>query len=117
MSTFGNLGQQVAVGALDVNNQVTPGTPLWVVKFTPEMLPREMEFEVWHGAVRGPGGFFYVYIDNTFYGVGENGRINEYAPSIPMFVRRGQTISLHWSIASGTAPTATLYFRVPEVGK
>lgn len=105
----------MAVGALSAANRIASGN--WLVTYTPEMLPRDATFEVWHGAVIGPGGYFRVYLDDALFGVGENGAINEYSPKQPMFVRKGQTITLHWSIATGTAPQCWLYFRQPEVGR
>lgn len=111
----GNLGQRSAVGALSQANRVTPGG--WVVTYTPEMMPSDSEFEVWHGMIIGPGGYFLVYIDDAGFGVGENGKINEYSPKTPMFVRKGQTITLNWSISTGAAPVCWLYFRQPEVGR
>jgi hypothetical protein len=113
----GNLGSRFALGQLSTANKFTPGTSLWVVTFKPETMPSEPEFEIWHGAVRGPGGIFLVYIDDQLFGVGENGLINEYAPSTPMFIRKGQAVTLHWSIATAPAPTAWFYFRRPEVGR
>lgn len=110
-----NLGQRSAAGKLDPNNRVTPGG--WVVTFPPEVLPADPAFECWHGAIIGPGGYFQLWIDNALYGVGENGAINEYAPPTAMYVIKGQTITLHWSILTGKAPQAWLYFRQPEVGR
>lgn len=110
-----NLGFRDRTGVLSPDNRFTPGG--WVITYRPEDMPAEAEFEVWHGAIRGPGGRFLVYIDNALFGVGENGSTNEYSPKIPMFIRKGQTITLHWSIATGTAPQAWLYFRRPEVGR
>lgn len=113
---MGYLGYRTATGrTTGVTNKVTSGA--WVVTFTPEIFGQGAEeFEIWHGAARGPGGYFLTFIDDTFYGVGENGRINEYTPPIPCFMRRGQTFSLHWSIATGTAPQVTLFLRTPEIG-
>lgn len=111
----GNLGPAYAIGVLSAANKVTSGA--WVVTFTPAILgTRQSDFEVWHGAIRGPGGYFLVYVDELLYGVGENGAINEYSPNIAMYIRSGQTITLHWSIATGTAPQAWLYLRQPESG-
>jgi hypothetical protein len=109
-----DLGHLSKVGIASTLNRITSGA--WVVTYRQQDLPREA-FEVWHGAARGPGGYFLVFLDDHMYGVGENGAINEYTPAIPMFVRPGQEITLHWSIATGTAPTVTLYFRKPEVGR
>ena len=82
-----------------------------------QVLPADTDFEVWHGALRGPGGQFLVYLDDQLYDVGENGAINAYEPNIAMYVRKGQEISMHWSIATGTAPMVWLYLRQPEVGR
>jgi len=111
----GNLGDRSATGVQSNTNRVLSGA--WVVTFTPAMLPSESDFEVWHGAAKGPGGYFHVYIDDKFYGVGANGLINEYTPTIPMYVRKGQSISLHWSTPNLPAPLVWLYFRQPEVGR
>jgi hypothetical protein len=76
---------------------------------------------MWHGAVTGPGGYFLVYLDDYLFGVGANGQINEYSPrGSAMYVRKGQSISFHWSLTPTTgpgAPVATIYLRQPEVGR
>jgi len=113
-----NLGDRSAVGAAPTvlnPNRVTTGA--WIVTFPPEALPSDSDFEVWHGAVRGPGGYFMVYLDDKLYGVGENGLINEYAPPTAMYVRKGQTITFHWSIPTAPAPQVWIYLREPEVGR
>lgn len=109
-----DLGALSAVGLLSSGNRITAGC--WVVTFLPQAMPSQ-DFEVWHGAAIGPGGYFLNYIDDTLYGVGENGRINEYAPPAAMYVRKGQTLTYHWSIATGAAPQVWLRFRQPEVGR
>ena len=110
------LGKIRRLGALSApgHNKVTSGA--WIVAFDPAIMPRE-QFEVWHGAIRGPGGFFLVYLDEDLFGVGANGRINEYVPTIPMLVNPGQAITLHWSITATPAPECTFWFRRPEVGR
>lgn len=110
----GNLGPRSATGVLSTANKVTSGA--WVVTFKPQDMASD-DYEVYHGAARGPGGYFLVYLDESFYGAGENGYINEYVPSIPMYVRKGQTITFHWSITTTPAPQVTLYLRQPEVGR
>lgn len=116
---MGNLGHRTARGVLasgQIVNRVTPGG--WVITFPTQVLPSDIDFEVWHAVIRGPGGYFYTYLDDIAYGVGANGRINEYAPaSSAMLVLKGQAITFHWSIASGVAPTAWIYLRTPEVGR
>lgn len=111
----GNLGPRTAIGVLSQDNRITPGG--WVVTFPIELLPYAEKMEVWHGVAIGPGGYFRTFLDYTPYGVGANGKINEYAPSIPMYITRGQVITLHWSISTPPAPEVTLYFRTPEVGR
>jgi hypothetical protein len=111
----GNLGSASAIGALSAQNRIVAGA--WMITFVPTLLPQQESYEVWHAAALGPGGYFRVYIDDKLYGIGQNGSINEYTPSIPMFVVRGQIITMHWSIATGAAPQAWLYFRRPEVGR
>lgn len=113
----GNLGKRNATGALTTANRVTPGTSLWVVTFTPQNFSVSPDFEIWHGAARGPGGYFLVYIDDSLFGVAENGLINEYAPQIPMYVRDGQNVTCHWSVATNPAPEVVFYLRQPEVGR
>ena len=107
-----DMGDRYAVGALSPDNLITPGC--WVVSFTSSNLPIDNEYEMYHGALRdGPGGYFLMYRGSSLYGVGVNGKVNEYNPDIPMYCRKGQEISLHWSIATGTAPKVWLYFRTP----
>lgn len=113
---LGNVSKLGAIPTAGAPNRYVAGG--WVVTFAPAILPTAERFEVWHAAIRGPGGQFLVYIDDLLYGVGQNGSINEYSPSgSAMLVRKGQTITLNWSIATGTAPTAWLYLREPEVGR
>lgn len=109
---MGYLGDAQAVGVLSADNLITPGA--WVVVFTPEIFGKgDIDFEVYRGVAEGPGGYFKTYLGGKLYGTGENGRINEYAPTFPMFVRRGQQFTLHWSIATLPAPKVVLYMRTP----
>jgi hypothetical protein len=110
-----NLGNRRAVGVASAQNRIV--TNGWVVTFRPADMPLDADYEVWHGSATGPGGYFQVYIDDVLFDVGENGKINAYEPSIPMYVRKGQTISLHWSVTTGTAPVVVLFLRQPEVGR
>lgn len=114
-----NLGDRFAEGLIPspaANNLYVAGG--WVVTFKPDNMPAAPSFEVWHGAVRGPGGTFLVYLDGVkFFDIGENGLINAYEPQQPMYVVKGQSIVFYWSIATGTAPKVWLYFREPEVGR
>lgn len=105
-----DLGFRSADGKHSSKGYYAPGTTLWVVTFDPNTMPQS-EYEVYHGFARGPGGFFVVYIDDHGYGVAENGIVCEYAPTIPMHVRPGQTITCNWSINTGTAPRVDLYLR------
>jgi hypothetical protein len=110
------LGKATATGVLSPNNKIAPGG--WVVAFDPKDLPRDDDFEVYHGFASGPGGYAFVYLDTTPYDAIENGLFSSYSPhGAAMYVRKGQTITVHWSIATGGAPSVTLYLRQPEVGK
>lgn len=114
---MGYLGVRSANGALTTKNLFTPGTSLWQITFKIEQMPQS-DYEVFHGAVRGPGGRFLVFIDDNQYGVGQNGGVNEYAPrGAAMYIRPAQVITLNWSIATGSAPKAWLYLREPEIGR
>lgn len=110
-----DLGNFPETGVKSADNKIAAGG--WVVTYPPEVMPQESEFEVWHGSLIGPGGYALLYIDTALFSVIENGKINEYTPSIPMHVRKGQYITIHWSIATGTAPKVWLYFRTPETGQ
>ena len=109
-----DLGHLPRNGVLNAQNPVTAGA--WTVTYPLDLLPHE-DFEVWHGFARGPGGTAETWLDDVPYGVLQNGIKNEYAPSIPMFVKAGRVIYVHWSIATGTTPTVVLFFRTPEVGR
>lgn len=111
-----NLGNRDGVATHSAKGFYQPGTTLWVVTFPTQLMPPR-DYEVYHGFVRGPGGIFLVYIDDKGYGVAENGSICEYAPTIPMYVKAGQQITMNWSINTGTAPVVTIYLREPEVGR
>jgi hypothetical protein len=109
------LGDRPATGKLSTNNYFSPGTNLWVITYTPDMIQVSPDFEMYHAAIRGPGGYFLVYLDNKLYGIGENGLINEYSPKgDPMYVRDSQIITLNWSIGSGAAPLSWIYLQSPE---
>ncbi len=110
-----NLGVIPAAGVASTKNKIVNNG--WVITYPTQVLPRDVDFEMWHAAIRGPGGYFLVYIDDWLYGIGENGLINEYAPSIAMYVVKGQEISFHWSITTGTAPSAWIYLRKPQIGR
>ena len=105
------LGTCQARGVLSPLNRVTLGA--WVVTFTPDDFGQGSDFEVYRGYAEGPGGYFKTYLNGTPYGNGLNGLINEFAPVSAMFVRRGSTFELHWSIATGSAPLVVLYMRTP----
>lgn len=107
---------RVFLGTATFQNQIVSGA--WIAQFDPSTMPVDADYEVWHGAARGPGGFFEVWIDDHLYGVGLNGFRNEYAPAGgAMYVRKGEQITCHWSVATTPAPRVWLYLREPEVGR
>jgi hypothetical protein len=113
-----NLGVVSQVGFLGTNqypNRIS--TNNWVVLFKPGDLPRDINYEAWHGSLLGPGGYALIYLNNDLYGVAENGRYNEFSPnSSAMYITKGSEVSIHWSIATGAAPKVWFYLRTPEVG-
>jgi hypothetical protein len=111
---MGSLGDNVATGALTTVSNILPGTAVWVCTFDASKLPRDQDFEIYHGSAEGPGGFFKMYVDNKFSSAGANGTINIYDPNTALPIRKGQTITVEWSIGSGNAPTVRLWFRQPE---
>ena len=111
-----DLGVRPKVGVLTTLNFITPGTNLWVVTYQPQDLPVS-PFEIYKGFAVGPGGYFQMYMDQSPFEAGQNGRVNAYDPTQPMYVRPGRSISLHWSIGTGSAPQVWLYLREPEVGR
>lgn len=107
----GYLGSRAAAGSTTL--YASPrGAGLWTVRFGPRDLYPDA-FEVYHITLIGPGGDFWVYIDDALYSVADRGDINEWDPQHPMFVRPGQSISFYWSIGTGSAPTVWLYARQP----
>lgn len=115
MTLLRNVTQTGIPGTAQYQNKILAGA--WIVRFQTQDFPRDMDFEIWHGAAIGPGGYFRVYIDQDLYGIGENGLYNEFSPnSAAMFIRKGQEVSLHWSIAAAPAPQVWFYLRTPEVG-
>lgn len=109
-----HLGPVHSAGAKSPANPILPGG--WTIQFRAQDWPVvDSDFEVYHGYVTGPGGSFFVFIETVPYGIGENGFINEYAPTgRNMFVRKGQSVFLHWNISTGNAPQATLWLQLPE---
>jgi hypothetical protein len=113
-----NLGDTVANGVLSTQQLLKPGTPLWVCTFEPKMLPRDQDFEIYHGSAIGPGGYFLVYLNDKLYGIGKNGILNEYSPrGSAMYVTKGSTVTVVWSIGTGVIPVVRYWMRTPEVGK
>lgn len=112
-----DLGDRPATGVAPTLAQPNPYVSTgWVVAFPANILPQIEICEVYHGSVIGPGGQFVVYIDDKFYGIGQNGYLNEYDPTWPMRIRRGQSVYLYWSIATAPAPKVVLWLRELPIG-
>jgi hypothetical protein len=109
-----DLGPRTKEGVKLTTNKILPGA--WVVTFPAIDMPRD-PYEVYHGALTGPGGYAQVYLDETLEDIIENGHISAFDPNIATYVRPGQVITIHWSTASGTAPKVTLKIRTPEAGR
>lgn len=104
-----SLGKLTLSGSLNPNNPVTAGA--WTITFSRSQTPR-IHFEVWHAAIKGPANStFQVFLDDTFFDNVVRGDINSFDPAQPMIVGPDTDILFHWSVATGTAPTGTLFFR------
>jgi hypothetical protein len=110
----GYLGSYQATGALDPNNPYVAGA--WTVKFDPSKIGiRDATFEVYHITVLGPdGSSFRVFIDTTFYDNVQIGDLNSWDPAQPMHVEKGRTIFFYYNVATGAAPTITIFCRQPS---
>jgi hypothetical protein len=108
----GYLGVRPAVGVLSAANRNVPGG--WYVLFRPQDL-YPVDVHIYHIALKGPPGNFDVYIDQSFYSTAVRSDRNEYDPKQPMFVRRGQEVSFHFSSTDATAtpPQVWMYARLP----
>jgi hypothetical protein len=107
---YGYLGQRAQTGVLLATNKNVPGA--WVVTFlSQDLYPQD--FDIYHMALKGPNGNFDVYIDDSFYSTAVRSDRNEYDPKQPMHVRRGQTVSFHFSSTSAPAPQVWLYAKRP----
>lgn len=108
-----DLGNRSAYGVKSTDNPEFPGG--WTCTFEPADLPTD-QCEVYHIALKGPGGYFYVYIDNAFYSTSPRGDVNEYDPKQAMKIRPGQTIYFYWNNAIGTIqPQVWIYLRTPAL--
>jgi len=99
--------------AKSASNRIAAGS--WVATFLPADLYQE-DYEIYHISVKGPAGFFDVYLDDTFYSTAVRSDRNEYDPKNPIYVRRGQTITFHFSSSSNPAPTVNIFARQPQQG-
>lgn len=105
------LGARSVTGAHDPANPL--GNGFWTASFTPQVLGWMEQSEIYHMAVSGPpGSLFQLWLDTTFYDVAR-GDINSWDPSQPLAYTPGQTVNFYWNTASGVAPRATVFGRVP----
>lgn len=94
---------------MNPNNPVFAGG--WTITFERSDTPR-VPFEVWHAAIKGPANStLQVYLDETFFGNVVRGDINDFDPFQAILVDPDTNIYFHWSVASGSAPTGTVFFR------
>lgn len=112
VQSYGYLGSRQAVGILSAANKNVPGG--WLVTFTSQML-YPADFLIYHIALKGPNGNFDVYIDDTFYSTAVRADRNEYDPKQPIYMRRGQDLSFHFSSTApaGPTPQVWIYARTP----
>lgn len=104
------LGPRAQTGIADPQNMLAAGN--WTVTFAPKSLQFSMPLaEVYHIAVKGPGGFFEVFINEDFWDTSDFGGNNSWDPAQPMLIRPGDTVFFFWSLSGGTAPQVTLWLR------
>ena len=89
----------------------------WTATFDPQVLSIPSDFIVYHMALRNgpPGSAMFVYVGDVFYSVAARGDINEWDPSQPMYVQRGQTLHFHWNLGTGSAPVVSIFCRQPSL--
>jgi hypothetical protein len=108
----GYLGDRGAsTVALSAGNRYVAGG--WVATFLGKDLWPE-PVEIYHIALRGPGGGFLVYIDDKFYSNHGRSDINEYDPNNAMYLRPGQTVTFEFKSAAAPAPTVNIFARRPS---
>jgi hypothetical protein len=105
-----DLGPRSAFGVLDPSNPLGAGN--WTVTFPPSVLTiTTPQFEVYHIALTGPGGFFSVFRNEDFWDTSLLATQNSWDPSQPMLLRSGDTVFFYFSIGTGTRPQVTLWLR------
>lgn len=108
-----DLGNRMKNGTLDAENPLLTGG--WTVVFHPQDTALPADYIVYHIAILGPpGSSFRVYIDRVFYSNVARGDINEFDPSQPMYVRRGQSLFFYWNTAAGNRPQVSIFCREPS---
>ncbi len=106
------LGNRSKAGFADPDNPLGAGN--WTVTFTPQDVAWPGAFDIYHMAVKGPASSqFQVYLDTVFYDYAVRGDINSWDPNQFMFVMSGQTIYFYWNVATGNAPTVTIFAQEP----
>lgn len=112
MSSY--LGNRQAQGKLNQANPYVAGA--WTVMFDAQTLSLPVEFEIWHISISGPtGSSMRVYVDTVFFSNVARGDINDWDPTQVLRVQSGQTVYFHWNVATGSAPTATIFCRLPAL--
>jgi hypothetical protein len=108
------LGNRPGVGSLTADNEFNPDN--WSVVFTPQDINVNLpEYEVYHMMINGPAGSsFTVWVDNYQWDNVQVGSINSWDPTQPLLANSGNTLYFRWNTGAGTAPTVTLFLRVPK---
>lgn len=106
-----DLGPRQSTGIPDPENVVASGN--WTVTFAPSLLAVTVaQYEVYHIALNGPGGYFLVYRNGDFWDCSLLGSLNSWDPEQPLLLRQADTVYFYWSTSTGTAPVITLWLRV-----
>jgi hypothetical protein len=109
------LGSRQEVGRTGVATNPY-GQTMWTVTFSPDVLRIPIDYEIYHISLKGPApSACQVFIDTVFYSIAARGDNNDWDPSQPAFVRKGQTVYFYYSSAANPAPVVSLFARQPTV--
>ncbi len=115
MSTYVPLGNRTATGEPDQTGQ-NPGN--WTVTFDSSVINVNVPFfECYQITVTGaPGSTFTVFINLQSWSQSNNGQLNAWDPSQPLYIRPGDTIYFYYSdpATDGIPPVVTLWLRYDQ---
>jgi hypothetical protein len=115
MSTYVPLGNRTVTGGPD-STGFNSGN--WTVVFDPNALNINVPiYECYQITVTGaPGSTFTVFVDLQQWSQSNNGQLNAWDPSQPLYLRPGQTVYFYYSDpdTDGIPPVVTMWFRYDQ---